>query len=293
MIFLSPRTDIAFKKVFGNAQHTNILINFLNNILELNPGNRIVTVVITDPNNQPETVHSKFSIVDIACTDEKNAHYIIEMQVLNRQDFIERCQYYVSVALSRQVQRGDDYIKINPVIFIGIVNFNLLESPEYFSHHKTLNIKTGEHALKHSEYHFIELPKFEKSIDQLENDCDKWVYFLKNAETLNAVPTELKKPTAMRDAFEILEQAKWTNKELDEYNRDLELQREKFVYTDTALQDGLKKGEIIGIEKGKKDGKQEKAIEIARELLDVLDVETIARKTKLTTSEVEELKKQK
>lgn len=38
------------------------------------------------------------------------------------------------------------------------------------------------------------------------------------------------------------------------------------------------------------EGKKEKAIEIARELLDILSVEMIAKKTGLTVEEVEALK---
>lgn len=40
------------------------------------------------------------------------------------------------------------------------------------------------------------------------------------------------------------------------------------------------------------EGKKEKALEIAKELLDILSVEMIAKKTGLTVEEVEELKNQ-
>ena len=277
MSFLNPRTDIVFKKVFGNAAHTDILINFLNSVLERTEGQRIVKVVITDPYNHPETIHSKSSIVDISCTDQKDAHYIVEMQIINRNDFLERCQYYVATALARQVQKGDEYITIDPVIFIGILCFDLLESPEYFSHHLMLNAKTHEHALKHAEFHFIEIKKFNKKLHELVTDCDKWVYFLKNANDLETVPAELKKPAAVQKAFTILEQSNWTNKELDAYERAMDLSREKFVYTDTAYKEGM----------------QEKARETALKLLklNILDVVTIAQTTGLTVAEVEKLKK--
>ncbi len=271
MSFLNPKSDIVFKKVFGSAAHTDILINFLNSILERPEGQKIVKVVITDPYNHPETINLKSSIVDIACTDQKNTHYIVEMQVLNRNDFLERCQYYSAAALARQVQKGYEYIKIDPVIFIGIVCFDLLESPEYFSHHLILNSKTYEHALKYFEFHFIEIKKFNKQLHELVTDCDKWVYFLKNASNLEEVPIELKKPTAVLNAFKILEQTNWTNKELDMYERDMDLSREKFVYTDTA--------------------KLETKREIAQNLLGILDIETIAQKTGLSVAEVEALKK--
>ena len=33
--FLDPKNDVAFKKVFGSEEHKDILINFINDILEL------------------------------------------------------------------------------------------------------------------------------------------------------------------------------------------------------------------------------------------------------------------
>ncbi|MDU4935718.1 MAG: hypothetical protein E6X43_10420, partial [Peptostreptococcaceae bacterium] len=45
-----------------------------------------------------------------------------------------------------------------------------------------------------------------------------------------------------------------------------------------------------GMEKGKSEGKKEKAIEIAKGLLDILSIEIIAQKTGLTVEEVKSLK---
>lgn len=36
MKFVNPRNDVAFKKIFGNEEHTEILISFLNAVLDLN-----------------------------------------------------------------------------------------------------------------------------------------------------------------------------------------------------------------------------------------------------------------
>ena len=55
---------------------------------------------------------------------------------------------------------------------------------------------------------------------------------------------------------------------------------------DTAHNDGLKKGIKEGIKKGIK---QEK-IKLAKNLLDILDTQTIAIKTGLTIEEIEALK---
>src|ERR1700733_14576586 len=99
MIFLDPKSDIAFKKLFGDLNHKNILISFLNSVLERIEGERIIDVVINDPANVAETPLSKYSIVDVRCTDQRNNQYIIEMQVIIQRDYAARAQYYSALAL--------------------------------------------------------------------------------------------------------------------------------------------------------------------------------------------------
>ncbi|BEH91278.1 MULTISPECIES: hypothetical protein [Turicibacter] len=55
----------------------------------------------------------------------------------------------------------------------------------------------------------------------------------------------------------------------------------------------LQKGIKIGIEQGIEQGKEEEKVEIAQNLLDVLDDETIALKTGLTIEEVRRLRNEK
>ena len=81
MIFLDPTSDMAFKKLFGSIAHKALLIDFLNAVLQREPGDKIVDVIFNDPYNIRETLLSKLSIVDVRCTDEKNNQYIIEVQV--------------------------------------------------------------------------------------------------------------------------------------------------------------------------------------------------------------------
>jgi len=280
--FLDPKTDIAFKKLFSNAQHTDILINFLNSTLSRSAGQQIVSVAINDPYNHPEMITGKSSIVDVRCTDQSGAQYIIEMQVVNQKDFAQRCQYYVALALSRQLQKAEDFIKLTPVIFIGILNYNIFQSTNYLSHHAIVNLETGERTLTSQEYHFVELKKFDKQLDQLDHDFDKWVYFFKNAENLQTVPTQLKTHKAINEAFDILERSNWTLQDLAVYEKSLDLLRERFSQIMTAREEGELKGRL--------QGDFEARYNVAKQLLDVLDVETIAQKTGLSIAEVEKLK---
>lgn len=282
MVFLDPKSDIAFKKLFGDITHKNILMSFLNSVLEREEGEKIVDVIINDPSNVAETPLSKASIVDVRCTDQNNNQYIIEMQVITQEDYAARAQYYSALALSRQLASGERYRKLVPVIFVGILDFNLFKGNHYLSHHLILDTQTHARELKHLEFHFIELKKFDKTLEQLTNILDKWIYMFINATTLERVPQSIKEPV-MREAFDVLAQGNWSKKELEAYDRYLDGIRSNLSQIDTAHNAGKREGV--------QEGKQEKAIEIARALQGVLDIETIAEKTGLSIDEIRQLKK--
>ena len=155
MVFLDPTNDIAFKRLFGNQAKSEILISFLNSVLELAEGDKITSVIITDPYNLPDAQWLKTSIVDVRCTDQSNRQFIIELQVDIQKDYPARSQYYVALAITRQLAKKAQYKTIMPVIFVGILDFNLFKSPDYHSTHHILNIKTHEHALHHMSFTFV------------------------------------------------------------------------------------------------------------------------------------------
>ncbi len=103
MIYLDPKSDVAFKKLFGNMAHKNILISFLNSVLERAETAQIVNVVINDPANVPDNISIKYSIVDVRCTDQNGHQYIVEMQVVREADYAARAQYYSALTLSKQL----------------------------------------------------------------------------------------------------------------------------------------------------------------------------------------------
>ncbi len=279
MIYLDPKSDIAFKKLFGSITHKNILISFLNSILQRPEGSKIVDIEINDPTNVPDIRTAKLSIVDVRCTDQSGRLYIVEMQMVDQKDYAPRAQYYSSIALVRQLDAGESYNKLIPVIFVGILNFELfVKSREYLAHHLILDSVTYAHELKHLEFHFVELPKFTKKLDQLDNILEKWVYFMKNAEHLQSIPASFKEKE-LTDAFNILAQSNWSKPELESYDRYLDYVRSKMSQIDTAEAKGLEKG------------KTERSIEIAIKMLKTdADLEMIAELTDLSVEQVKQLK---
>jgi predicted transposase/invertase (TIGR01784 family) len=288
MIFLDPRTDIAFKKLFGDMNHKNILISFLNSVLGRQEGSLIVDVVINDPSNIPETPAFKASIVDVRCTDQSGSQYIVEMQVSEQKYYAARAQYYSSLALVRQLKKSGHYEKLVPVIFVGILNFKLFKNDNYLNHHFIIDKETFERELKHLEFHFIELPKFTKELAELNNILDKWIYFLKYADSLDSIPESLQEPI-IKEAFGVLEQGNWSIPELEAYDAYLDAARSAAGQLESAEDRGEARGEARGIEKGRLEEK----MRLAEQLLDVLDVDIIAQKTGLSIADLEKLKKNK
>jgi predicted transposase/invertase (TIGR01784 family) len=133
------------------------------------------------------------------------------------------------------------------------------------------------------------MPLFNKQEHELKNHFDKWLYFLKNLESFDHIPAILKEPI-FEKAFSTLEEANLTKEQLEQYQKSLLTYWELKGVVDTAYDDGekigLEKGEKIGLEKGRKIEK----LEIAKSLLDILDIETISLKTGLNMEEINQLK---
>lgn len=284
MIFLDPKSDIAFKKLFGDLAHKNILISFLNSVLERTEGQLITDVTMNNTNNVAETPLSKMSIVDVRCTDQADNQYIIEMQIVTQKNYAARAQYYSSLALSRQLGVGEKYDKLIPVIFVGVLDFALFKNINYLSHHFILDKETLNHELKHLEFHFIELEKFNKTLDQITSILDKWIYFLRHAASMEKAPATFKEPV-IKEAFDILSQSNWTRSELEAYDRYLDAFRSASGQFDAAYE--------LGETKGKEEGKLAGKLEVAQQLLDILDIPTIAQMTGLSLEQVKQLKPKK
>ncbi|MDX2241141.1 MAG: Rpn family recombination-promoting nuclease/putative transposase [Leptolyngbyaceae cyanobacterium bins.302] len=276
-MFINPKTDFAFKKIFGSKQSKDILISFLNAILYAeNP--TIVDLEILDPYQAPRIKGIKDSFLDVKATITGNKTVIIEMQVLNVLGFEKRVLYNAAKAFSIQLDVGDDYTLLNPVIALTITDFEMFpNSSKIISRYA---LKEKEELTTYSndiELVFVELPKFTKELDELETLTDKWLYFLKSANKLKSVPPTMELIPAISQAFKVAQQSKLTRKELEVLEK-----REMFIHDS---HNAILKAKQQGMEQGRR----EQAIAIARQLLDVLDVETISQKTGLSVEEIQAL----
>ncbi|UBF26873.1 Rpn family recombination-promoting nuclease/putative transposase [Kovacikia minuta CCNUW1] len=302
MTFINPKTDFAFKKIFGSKKSKDILISFLNAIL-YEGQNTILDLEVLDPYQAPRIQGIKDSYLDVKATITDNKTVIIEMQVLNVLGFEKRVLYNAAKAFSIQLSTGEDYTLLNPVIALTITDFEMFEGgSKVISRYR---LKEKDDLTDYSddiELVFVELPKFNKKLEELETLTDKWIYFLKSANQLKSVPESMDEVPAIHQAFEIARQSRLSRRELEllekremflHDNRNAILKAEQMGMKrgmEKGMKKGMEKGIEKGIELGREEGRKQQAIAIARSLLDVLDIETISQKTGLSPTEIQQLR---
>ena len=277
MKFVDITNDIAFRKIFGNDSKKKSLISFLNAVIDLPENEQIIDVEIVNPYQLGKLSDGESTIVDVKAKDEKGNVFIVEMQIAEFDFFHKRILYYTSQGYVSQIDKGVRYDKLKPVYFIGILEFEIGQNPNYFSRHKVLDVETKEQIIQDVEFNFIELPKFNKTIDQLESSIDQWTFFIKNAEDLTLIPASVT-DEGLKEAYTEADQHNWTKLELEDYMRASIKERDAIGRIEFAERKGERKGEI----KGK--------IEVAKTAKQMgLSIADIVKLTGLTKDEIEKL----
>jgi len=305
--FLDPKNDVAFKRIFGSEKNKDILIHFINDVLELKDSSKIKEVTFLSTVQIPEIAAKKQSIVDVLCRDENGTQIIVEMQVSPQEGFEKRAQYYAAKAYSSQLnkgkQEGSRYVDLKAVIFIAISdNIIFPDKVFYKSDHVILDKHTYAHDLKDFSFTFLELPKFKiTEINLLTNIIEKWCYFFKNADRTSEADMLkiIGSDGVIQRAYEELNQFNWTEVELRTYEQEIKRIRDNQATEDykikqakmkleQALEQGKEEGLLKGREEGKKEGKEEIAINM---IMQGLDYNLIAQVTGLELKKIISLEK--
>jgi len=287
MIFINPKTDFAFKKIFGSEQSRGILTSFLNGILYA--GDSIIQdLIILDPYQAPRILGIKSSYLDVKARLSNGNWVIIEMQVLTVEGFEKRVLYNATKTYSAQLNKGDDYEILSPVIALTITDFEMFDDIDRPISWFVLKEKESsvEYPISDLELVFVELPKFKVPLDSLETLTDKWIYFLQNAKDLSAVQDSMGSGAEIRQAFDIANQAGLTREELDLIERQLMYIQDKRG----ALTHATRVAREQGLEQGLEQGRQDMQRSIAQNLLQTLDNAAINQITGLTLDEIRLLK---
>lgn len=278
---LSPKVDFVFKKIFGNEQHPEILISFLNAVIQSD--DPIKSVEIKNTDIEKEYLNAKFSRLDIRALTNRDEQINIEIQVRDEYNMIKRSLYYWSKMYDSQLEKRGKYESLKRTICINVLDFSFLSDDKFHSVYRLKDIKTNEELTDVMEIHFIELPKA-KNTDTDNNILQAWVNFINNPGQAEIKNQE------MQDAMNELVRLSSNKDERFLYEKRLE----SIIELNSSMDSGFKRGIEQGIEQGIKRGKIETSLQIAKNLLKAgTDIETICSATKLTREEIEQLKEHK
>jgi predicted transposase/invertase (TIGR01784 family) len=258
--YINPLTDFGFKRLFGTEPNKNLLIDFLNVILPSQ--HRVKDLTYRSNENLGNTPLDRKAVFDLYCQSEKGEKFIVEMQKAKHNYFKDRSIYYASFPIQDQAEKGDWNYKLDPVYTIGILDFvfdedkndeNLLHIVEL----KDQNCKVFYEKLK---FIYLELPKFKKTIDQLDDHFDKWLFLLRHLPDLEEPPLPLQENVFMQ-LFEVARITNFSPTEREAYENSLKYYRDMNGVIETAREEGkaqgIQEGKALGIQEGKALGVQD------------------------------------
>lgn len=260
LALLPPKMDFVFKKIFGNEKHPNILISFLNAVL--NPSDPIKSVTLQDTTIEKEYLTDKYSRLDVRATTDKGEHINIEIQLDNKYNMIKRSLYYWSKLYEGQLESGNDYQKLARTICINLIDFNLLNHDKFHSIYRLKDCETHEELTDIIELHFIELKKMKhvKHADEVKSKLEAWLHFINQPDSevvreLEAVESEIKSAKAElirlsgnkveRELFEKRRQAMLDEASALAFAEEKGAKKEKLEIAKNLIQKGLDNGFIV------------------------------------------------
>jgi len=255
MRYLDPKSDLTFRKVFG--QHPHLLMSFLNALLPLPEGSYIESLEYLPAELVPELPVLKQSIVDVRCQDNTGRQFIVEMQMHWTTAFMQRVLFNASKAYVMQLDKAFRYKSLQPVYALSLVN-DIYEpdKPEYYHHYQIVNIADTEKQIEGLEFVFVELPKFkarhmgEKKLQVL------WLRFLTEIdENTVEAPGELLESQEIKEALESLVVSGFTKAELYSYDKYWDSVRTERTLQDGYFEKGLEEGLAEGRAKGRAEGR--------------------------------------
>ncbi|MFN5861663.1 MAG: PD-(D/E)XK nuclease family transposase, partial [Pseudanabaena sp.] len=131
-----------------------------------------------------------------------------------------------------------------------------------------------DHSIYDIELIFVELPKFKKQLSELKTTVDKWLFFLNETSSILEIPENMGIVPEIKKAFDMANQANFTLSELkDQQKLEISIQNQRVTIAQ-AIQQGV----------------QQRTIEIARKMLNLLEDVTISQITGLSINELEAFK---
>ena len=282
--YIDPYTDFGFKKLFGTELNKDLLISFLNSLFN-NSAKEIKDVKYLNGEHLGDGYGDRRSVFDVYCMTEDGSRFIVEMQKAEQEYFKDRSVYYATVPIREQAPKGKWDYHLEGVYTVGVLNF-VFPDNEYPADSYVHEVKLKDTDDNHIFYDkltfvYLEMPKFNKTEDELETMFDKWMFALRNLSRLMERPRALQERIFKR-LFDQAEIANFNDQERREYEESVKDYRDYYSTVKTAH----KKGKAEGIAEGRAEGHMEDARKMKA---DKMSTELISKYTGLTAEKIEAL----
>jgi predicted transposase/invertase (TIGR01784 family) len=319
--YVNPFTDFGFKKLFGEEPNKDLLLDFLNELLKDEQG-QIVSITYLRSEQLGDTSLDRKAIFDLYCENERGEKFIVELQKTKQKYFKDRTLYYATFPIREQAKLAEWDFELKAVYTIAILDFVFDEDKNDLSKFrydvKLQDIDTNKIFYDKLTFIYLEMPKFTKTIDELETRFDKWLYIIRNLTKMDQIP-EILQEKIFKKLFKAAEIAKFTPSQVSSYEQSIKVFRDNNNTFNTAIEEGFNKGMAKGIEqgiekgieqgiqkgieqgiekgieKGKEKGlllgKAEGVLEVAKNMIQLnISVEQISKATGLSVDEINKLR---
>ncbi len=267
--FINPFTDMGFKKIFGQEITKDLLIDFLNDLLI---GEREITdIQFLDKEQLGVTEEDRSLIYDVYCETVTGEKIIVEMQNKSQPFFKDRALYYLSNAIARQGEKGTTWkYEVKAVYGVFFMNFHLEQGVEAMRRDIILaNKETHKLFSDKMRFIFLELPSFKKEEEECYNDFERWIYVLKNMETLNRLPFKAQK-SVFKKLEQIVDIASMSKADRIKYDESIKKYRDTLAVMSGQWLEGKAEGKAEGLQEGETrgllKGKAEEIQEVAKNM---------------------------
>lgn len=293
--FINPFIDYGFKKLFATENNKDILISFLNAVIEDND-DPIVDLTYKNVELIGEFNGSRDSYLDAYCETSSGRQFIVEMQNSWQPFFRDRTLYYAAKAIANQAVKDDptkrelsekkekkkamkwDY-HLKEVFVIAVMNFNFPKKeykPDDY-HHKIMLTDLDDNHVFYDKLTliYLEMRKIGKAKLDMSRPLDRWLEVLYRLWGEEECPPEIDEPV-FKKLYREAEYARFTPEQQLTYERSWK--RELDIYNQ------IEGGRILGREEGREEGRKEACIEVARKLLAMgIDKAAVAEATGLNS----------
>lgn len=311
MRYLDPKADLTFKRVFG--EHKDLVISLLNAMLPLADNELIEEVEYLPAELVPDNPVRKYSIVDVRCRDKRGRQFLVEMQMVWSQEFMQRVMFNAAKAYVRQGDKAMQFKYLEPVYSLNLVNdIYEPELKEFYHYYRMVHVEHSDRVIEGLHLVFVELPKFTPHTFTEKKMQALWLRYLTEiSSNSRTVPADLLDVPEINKAVQVLEESAYNDAELYSYDKFWDMIRVENALFDEGFGKGMQQGREQGIlqgreqgilqgreegreegiqqgrEEGREEGRKLERIETARNLKKLnIDTLTIAKATGLSPEEI-------